>query len=110
MGTLWQPRCPGSSSYSGSGPHPMRPLCYAVIYYSLSGEPRDDRYRVSIKREAHGAAGAYVDTQVRVGDVLNVSAPRGSFTLRPGGSVVMPDRGLPHLRNRARCRHGPLSP
>jgi ferredoxin-NADP reductase len=33
--------------------------------YSLSGEPRDDRYRVSIKRETHGAAGAYVEAQVR---------------------------------------------
>jgi hypothetical protein len=38
--------------------------------YSLSGEPRDDRYRLSIKREPHGAAGAYVETQVRIGDVL----------------------------------------
>jgi ferredoxin-NADP reductase len=25
--------------------------------YSLSDKPRDDRYRVSIKRELHGAAG-----------------------------------------------------
>ncbi len=52
--------------------------------YSLSGEPRDDRYRLSIKRETHGAAGAYVETQVRIGDVLEASAPRGSFTLRRG--------------------------
>jgi ferredoxin-NADP reductase len=37
---------------------------------SLSGEPRDDRYRLSTKREIHGAAAAYVETQVRIGDVL----------------------------------------
>ena len=63
--------------------------------YSLSGEPRGDRYRLSIKREAHGAAGAYVDTQVQVGDVLEASAPRGSFTLRPGdGPVVLLSAGV----------------
>jgi len=63
--------------------------------YSLSGEPRDDRYRVSIKRETHGAAGAYVETQVRIGDVLDASAPRGSFTLRPGdGPVVLLSAGV----------------
>jgi ferredoxin-NADP reductase len=57
--------------------------------YSLSGEPSEDRYRVSVKRETHGAAGAYIDAQVRVGDVLDVSAPRGSFTLRPGDRPVI---------------------
>ncbi len=63
--------------------------------YSLSSEPRDDRYRVSIKRETHGAAGAYVETQVRIGDVLDASAPRGSFTLRPGdGPVVLLSAGV----------------
>jgi len=63
--------------------------------YSLSGEPRDDHYRVSIKREPHGAAGAYVDAQVRVGDVLEVSAPRGGFTLRAGaGPVVLLSAGV----------------
>jgi ferredoxin-NADP reductase len=63
--------------------------------YSLSGEPRDDRYRLSIKQETHGAAGAYIHTRVRVGDVLDVSAPRGSFTLRPGsGAVILLSAGV----------------
>jgi ferredoxin-NADP reductase/MOSC domain-containing protein YiiM len=63
--------------------------------YSLSDEPRDDRYRLSIKRELHGAAGAYVDTQLRVGDTLDTSAPRGSFTLRPGdGPIVLLSAGI----------------
>jgi MOSC domain-containing protein YiiM/ferredoxin-NADP reductase len=63
--------------------------------YSLSGELSDARYRVSVKRETHGAAGAYIDTQVRVGDVLDVSAPRGSFTLRAGdGPVILLSAGV----------------
>jgi ferredoxin-NADP reductase/MOSC domain-containing protein YiiM len=57
--------------------------------YSLSGEPDAERYRVSIKREAHGAAGAYVDEKVSVGDLIDVSAARGSFTLRPGNAPVV---------------------
>ena len=57
--------------------------------YSLSGEPSDRRYRISVKREAHGVAGAYIDTQVRVDDVIEVSAPRGNFTLGPGGEPVV---------------------
>ena len=63
--------------------------------YSLSDERRNDRYRVSIKRELHGAAGAYVDTQLRVGDTLEASAPRGSFTLRAGdGPVILLSVGI----------------
>jgi ferredoxin-NADP reductase/MOSC domain-containing protein YiiM len=63
--------------------------------YSLSSEPRDDRYRVSIKREAHGAAGAYIETRVRIGDVLDASAPRGGFTLRQGdGPVILLSAGV----------------
>ena len=57
--------------------------------YSLSGEPSAERYRVSVKREAHGAAGAYVDEKLQVGDVVDASAARGSFTLRPGDAPVV---------------------
>jgi len=57
--------------------------------YSLSGEPNAERYRVSIKREAHGAAGAYIDEKLQVGDDLDVSAARGSFTLRAGDAPVV---------------------
>jgi ferredoxin-NADP reductase/MOSC domain-containing protein YiiM/ferredoxin len=63
--------------------------------YSLSGEPRSDFYRVSVKREPHGAAGAYIDAQVEIGDLLDASAPRGNFTLRPGdGPVVLLSAGV----------------
>jgi ferredoxin-NADP reductase/MOSC domain-containing protein YiiM len=57
--------------------------------YSLSGEPRAGRYRISVKRESHGTAGAYIDEKVQVGDVLDVSAPRGNFTLREGDTPVV---------------------
>ena len=57
--------------------------------YSLSGEPGTSYYRVSIKREVHGAAGAYVDDELRVGDIVPTSAARGNFTLRPGDTPVV---------------------
>ena len=57
--------------------------------YSLSGEPSEDRYRISVKRETHGAAGAYIDAEILVGAVIEVSAPRGNFTLGSGGGPVI---------------------
>lgn len=57
--------------------------------YSLSGEPSAERYRVSVKREPHGAAGAYIDDKLQVGDVVDTSATRGSFTLRPGEAPIV---------------------
>ena len=63
--------------------------------YSLSAEPSDERWRLSIKREPNGAAGAYVDTVLRVGDVIDVSAPRGSFTLGQGeGPLILLSAGI----------------
>jgi MOSC domain-containing protein YiiM/ferredoxin-NADP reductase len=56
--------------------------------YSLSGEPSAERYRVSVKREAFGAAGTYINDKLQVGGMLDVSAPRGGFTLRPGDAPV----------------------
>lgn len=49
--------------------------------YSISGPSANGRYRISVKIEPHGMAGAYLSKQVREGDVLEVSAPRGSFVL-----------------------------
>ena len=57
--------------------------------YSLSSEPSAEHYRVSVKREPHGAAGAYIDDKLQVGDVLEASAARGSFTLQPGDAPVV---------------------
>ena len=57
--------------------------------YSLSGEPSAERYRVSVKREPHGAASAYIDDELQVGDIVEQARARGSFTLRPGDAPVV---------------------
>jgi ferredoxin-NADP reductase/MOSC domain-containing protein YiiM len=63
--------------------------------YSLSSAPDADHYRLSVKREEHGAASTYLRDHIRVGDCLEVSAPRGAFTLRPDErSVVFLSAGV----------------
>src|SRR4029077_15212037 len=57
--------------------------------YSLSDTPSADHYRVSIKQELNGVASTYVHSHVKVGDVLDVSAPRGVFTLRAGDRPIV---------------------
>jgi ferredoxin-NADP reductase/MOSC domain-containing protein YiiM len=57
--------------------------------YSLSGPPSTERYRISAKIEPNGAAGSYLREQVRVGDALEVSSPRGSFILQSGERPVV---------------------
>jgi ferredoxin-NADP reductase/ferredoxin len=57
--------------------------------YSLSGAPGATTYRVSVKREAHGAASTYIDDGLQVGDIVRASAARGDFTLRPGDTPVV---------------------
>jgi ferredoxin-NADP reductase/MOSC domain-containing protein YiiM len=57
--------------------------------YSLSGEPGASHYRVSVKREVDGTASGYVNDALKVGDIVQASAARGSFTLRPGGTPVV---------------------
>src|SRR5262249_34954986 len=63
--------------------------------YSLSGAGSTERYRISVKIEPHGAAGTWLKEHIRVGDVLDVSAPRGSFILQSGeGPVVLLSAGI----------------
>ena len=57
--------------------------------YSLSGPPGASDYRISVKREDHGAGSQFLHTRVRTGDLLEVAAPRGTFTLRPGQAPVL---------------------
>ena len=63
--------------------HPDPTAAPLLRSYSLSGAPEADRYRISVKREEHGAASSYLHARIRVGDCLEVSAPRGNFTLTP---------------------------
>jgi MOSC domain-containing protein YiiM/ferredoxin-NADP reductase len=74
-------------------PKPDGPLLFRS--YSLSGPLSDEHYRVSVKVEPNGAAGSYLNSSVRAGDVLDVSEPRGSFTLQSGdGPVVLLSAGI----------------
>src|SRR5262245_7298358 len=65
---------------------PGRPLYRS---YSLSGPVSTERYRISVKVEPNGAAGTYLSKYLRVGDALDVSAPRGSFILQSGERPVV---------------------
>lgn len=71
-------RVPGRA---GGGPR--------IRSYSLSGPPGADQYRISVKQEAHGAASTWLREHVRVGDTLEIAAPRGTFTLRAGAGPVL---------------------
>jgi ferredoxin-NADP reductase len=57
--------------------------------YSLSRRTDAASYRISIKREAHGAASGYVADELRTGDIVQLGAPRGSFALRQGTRPVV---------------------
>lgn len=57
--------------------------------YSLSDLPAGDHFRISVKNESNGIGSSFLCTHVRVGDVLEVSAPRGKFILRPGQNPVV---------------------
>jgi ferredoxin-NADP reductase/MOSC domain-containing protein YiiM len=57
--------------------------------YSLSGAPGHAQYRIGVKRESHGVASTYLHDRIRAGDLLDVSGPRGSFTLVAGNSPVV---------------------
>jgi len=57
--------------------------------YSLSDLPVADHFRISVKSELNGIASSFLCNRSREGDLLDVSAPRGSFTLRPSQSPVV---------------------
>ena len=57
--------------------------------YSLCGAPGAGSYRLGIKRETLGAASNYLAAHVGIGDMLEVSAPRGTFVLRSGDRPVV---------------------
>jgi ferredoxin-NADP reductase/ferredoxin len=83
----------------GSAAVPARPGQFLTIRlpgappllrtYSLSDLPGAESYRISVKREPHGAASEYLHTRLRVGDVIDAGAPRGKFVLRDGERPVV---------------------
>jgi ferredoxin-NADP reductase/MOSC domain-containing protein YiiM len=57
--------------------------------YSLSDLPVADHFRISVKNESNGIGSSFLCNRAREGDLLDVSAPRGGFTLRPSQSPVV---------------------
>ncbi len=63
--------------------------------YSLSDLPAADHLRISVKSELNGMGSSFLCNRTQLGDLLDVSAPRGSFTLRPSeGPVVLLSAGV----------------
>jgi ferredoxin-NADP reductase/MOSC domain-containing protein YiiM len=52
--------------------------------FSICDVPSPSTYRLGVKSELHGLLGPYLRDNAKVGDSLQVSAPRGSFVLQPG--------------------------
>lgn len=92
-GVSLPPAAPGQFVAIRVRPEPRAPAI--LRSYSLSGPPSAGRYRISVKLEPGGAAGTYLHHATRVGDSLELSAPRGTFTLRPGdGPVALVSGGV----------------
>jgi MOSC domain-containing protein YiiM/ferredoxin len=49
--------------------------------YSLSGPPEAGYYRITVKHERRGIASGYLHTRLKLGDQLDIAAPRGTFIL-----------------------------
>jgi ferredoxin-NADP reductase/MOSC domain-containing protein YiiM len=76
-------RVPGAA---GTGP---------VRSYSLSTPSNAGGYRISVKREPHGAVSGYLTSGVQPGAVLDVAAPRGDFVLDDStGPVLLISAGI----------------
>jgi ferredoxin-NADP reductase len=57
--------------------------------YSLSDLPVADHFRISVKSELKGIGSSFLCNRAQEGDRLDVSAPRGNFTLRPSQNPVV---------------------
>ena len=57
--------------------------------YSLSDLPAAEHFRISVKSEPNGIGSSFLCNRAREGDRLDVSAPRGGFTLRPSQDPVV---------------------
>lgn len=51
--------------------------------YTVSSAPSDPYYRISVKREIHGAVSRHLHDRLTVGDLIDLKAPRGAFHIDP---------------------------
>jgi ferredoxin-NADP reductase/MOSC domain-containing protein YiiM len=80
------PSLPGQHVAVRVQPNPDGPA--VTRNYSLCGPPGNPTYRIGVKNE-HGLASSLLHQIVHAGGRLEVSAPRGSFTLAAGPSPVV---------------------
>ncbi len=57
--------------------------------YSLSGQPGQDRYRISVKREPKGVASSHFHDHVEPGEIIEARKPAGDFLLPCSGCPVV---------------------
>ncbi|WP_159467800.1 MOSC and FAD-binding oxidoreductase domain-containing protein [Dyadobacter sp. 3J3] len=57
--------------------------------YSLCGPPSSDNLRIAVKRECNGIGSAYMHDLLKEGDIIEISAPRGAFTLSNNNSPLV---------------------
>ena len=60
-----------------------------VRNYSLSATAQGTEYRIGVKQESHGLVSTYLHTHLRVGDTVDVAAPRGDFVLADDDTPVL---------------------
>ncbi len=73
---------------SAGSPAPVRT-------YSLSGDPEEGVYRISVKRESHGLVSSDLHAHLHRGDRIEAAAPRGDFVLDEGsGPVLLVSAGI----------------
>ncbi|HUB15062.1 MAG TPA: MOSC and FAD-binding oxidoreductase domain-containing protein [Acetobacteraceae bacterium] len=80
------PALPGQHIMVRVRPSPDAPA--VTRNYSLCSAPGASTYRIGVKNE-HGLASGFLHQSVRAGSRLEVSAPRGSFTLAAGATPAV---------------------
>jgi ferredoxin-NADP reductase/MOSC domain-containing protein YiiM/ferredoxin len=85
-GSPLPPALPGQYIMVRMRPSPDAPS--VTRNYSLCSPPGSPNYRIGVKNE-HGLASGFLHQGVRAGSRLEVSAPRGSFTLAADASPVV---------------------
>jgi len=85
-GSPLPPALPGQYIMVRVRPDPDAPA--VTRSYSLCGPPGTPTYRIGVKNE-RGLASGFLHQSVREGRRLEISAPRGSFTLAAGATPVV---------------------
>ena len=57
--------------------------------YTLSGNPAEDHYRITVKREPNGAASRFLHDVAQVGNVIEAKPPAGDFLIPSGDTPLV---------------------